>query len=211
MNIAIVIPARLNSTRLKEKMLIEFDGIPLIRLVFDKCRTMGYDCFVVTDSKKIAQHISRESVIMSNEAENGTARIASVLNKLEQYDIIVNVQGDMLDITVETLRPLLKRCMYHDVTTCYTLGCKPEDVKVIHQEGKAMWFTRSDIGYGDRHLGIYAYQRHILQSYDLFDDSYPQENLEQNRILAHYDINVVRVKYDGKEINTKKDINSGSL
>ena len=193
MNIAIVIPARLNSTRLKEKMLIEFDGIPLIRLVFDKCRTMGYDCFVVTDSKKIAQHISRESVIMSNEAENGTARIASVLNKLEQYDIIVNVQGDMLDITVETLRPLLKRCMYHDVTTCYTLGCKPEDVKVIHQEGKAMWFTRSDIGYGDRHLGIYAYQRHILQSYDLFDDSYPQENLEQNRILAHYDINVVRV------------------
>ncbi len=211
MNIAIVIPARLNSTRLKEKMLIEFDGIPLIRLVFDKCRTMGYDCFVVTDSKKIAQHISRESVIMSDEAENGTARIASVLNKLKQYDIIVNVQGDMLDITVETLRPLLKRCMYHDVTTCYTLGCKPEDVKVIHQEGKAMWFTRSDIGYGDRHLGIYAYQRHILQSYDLFDDSYPQENLEQNRILAHYDINVVRVKYDGKEINTKKDINSGSL
>ena len=171
MNIAIVIQARLNSTRLKEKMLIEFDGIPLIRLVFDKCRTMGYDCFVVTDSKKIAQHISRESVIMSDEAENGTARIASVLNKLEQYDIIVNVQGDMLDITVETLRPLLKRCMYHDVTTCYTLGCKPEDVKVIHQEGKAMWFTRSDIGYGDRHLGIYAYQRHILQSYDLFDDS----------------------------------------
>ena len=211
MNIAIVIPARLNSTRLKEKMLMMFDGIPLIRLVFDKCRTMGYDCFVVTDSKKIAQHISRESVIMSDEAENGTARIASVLNKLEQYDILVNVQGDMLDITVETLRPLLKRCMYHDVTTCYTLGCKPEDVKVIHQEGKAMWFTRSDIGYGDRHLGIYAYQRHILQSYDLFDDSYQQENLEQNRILAHYDINVVRVKYDGKEINTKKDINSGSL
>ena len=211
MNIAIVIPARLESTRLKHKMLMMFDGIPLIRLVFDKCRTMGYDCFVVTDSKKIAQHISRESVIMSDEAENGTARIASVLNKLEQYDIIINVQGDMLDITVETLRPLLKSCMHHDVTTCYTRGCEPGDVKVIHQEGKAMWFTRAPIGYGDRHLGIYAYQRHILQSYDLFDDSYPQENLEQNRILAHYDINVVRVKYDGKEINTKKDINSGSL
>ena len=211
MNIAIVIPARLESTRLKHKMLMMFDGEPLISIVFDKVYSMGYDTFVITDSDKIAKYIPDNNVIMSNEAENGTARIASVLNKLEQYDIIVNVQGDMLDITVETLRPLLKRCMYHDVTTCYTLGCKPEDVKVIHQEGKAMWFTRSDIGYGDRHLGIYAYQRHILQSYDLFDDSYPQENLEQNRILAHYDINVVRVKYDGKEINTKKDINSGSL
>ena len=146
MNIAIVIPARLESTRLKHKMLMMFDGEPLIRIVFDKVYSMGYDTFVITDSDKIAKYIPDNNVIMSNEAENGTARIASVLNKLEQYDIIVNVQGDMLDITVETLRPLLKRCMYHDVTTCYTLGCKPEDVKVIHQEGKAMWFTRSDIG-----------------------------------------------------------------
>ena len=31
MKIAIVIPARLKSTRLKEKMLIKFDGEPLIR------------------------------------------------------------------------------------------------------------------------------------------------------------------------------------
>ena len=35
MNIAIVIPARLESTRLKHKMLMMFDGEPLIRIVFD--------------------------------------------------------------------------------------------------------------------------------------------------------------------------------
>ena len=179
----------------------------LIRLVFDKCRTMGYDCFVVTDSKKIAQHISRESVIMSDEAENGTARIASVLNKLEQYDIIINVQGDMLDITVETLRPLLKSCMHHDVTTCYTRGCEPGDVKVIHQEGKAMWFTRAPIGYGDRHIGIYMYRPQALCAYDLLEDEYPEENLEQNRFLGLMDVKVCEVIYDGREINTKEDLN----
>ena len=117
----------------------------------------------------------------------------------------------MLDITNDTLEPILLNIPLHDITTCYTKGCKPNDVKVIHQEGKAMWFTRADIGYGDRHLGIYAYKTHILQSYDPFTDEYPQENLEQNRILGHYDINVVEVKYDGKEINTKEDINSGTL
>ena len=69
-----------------------------------------------------------------------------------------------------------------------------------------MWFTRSNIGYGDRHLGIYAYKSHILQSYDLFTDKYPQENLEQNRILGMCDVNVVKVKYDGKEINTEQDL-----
>jgi len=213
-NIAIVIPARLNSTRLKEKMLIEFDGEPLIRLVFDKCRLMGYDTYVVTDSKKIAQHITIGNVIMTDKAENGTARIASVMQSMEvllQYDIIVNVQGDMLNISNETLEPLIRECIHNDVTTCYTKGCKPDDVKVIHQEGKAMWFTRANIGYGDRHLGLYAYKPHILQSYDLFANKYPQENLEQNRILGHYDIRVVKTEYNGIEINTKEDINSRSL
>ena len=117
---------------------MEFDGEPLIRLVFDKCVTMGFDCFVITDSEKIAQHITRENVIMSHETENGTARIASVVDKLSKYDIIINVQGDMLDINIHTLRPLIDECIHNDVTTCYTEGCKPNDVKVIHQEGKAM-------------------------------------------------------------------------
>ena len=206
MKIAIVIPARLKSTRLKEKMLIKFDGEPLIRLVFDKCRMMGYDTYVVTDSTKIAQYITIESVIMTGDAENGTARIASVLDKLSKYDVIINVQGDMLDINVDTLRPLIKECVHNDITTCYTEGCKPNDVKVIHQEGKAMWFTRAPVGYGDRHLGIYAYKPHILQSYHLFNDKYPQECLEQNRILGHYDINVIKVKYNGTEINTENDL-----
>ena len=209
--IAIVIPARLNSSRLKEKMLIKFDGEPLIRLVFDKCRLMGYDTYVITDSEEIAKHITIGNAIMTGEAENGTARIASALDRLDKYDMIVNVQGDMLDITYKTLEPLLKDCIHNDVTTCYTKGCKPGDVKVIHQEGKAMWFTRADIGYGDRHLGLYAYRPSILRSYDLFNDEYPNESLEQNRILGHYNIQVVRTEYDGKEINTKEDINSGSM
>ena len=208
MNIAIVIPARLESTRLKHKMLMMFDGIPLIRLVFDKCRTMGYDCFVVTDSKKIAQHISRESVIMSDEAENGTARIRSVLKKLEGYDTIINIQGDMLDISYQTVKPFIDRAK-HDfsVYTGYTKGCEPSDVKVIHQAGKAMWFTRAPIGYGDRHIGIYMYRPQALCAYDLLEDEYPQENLEQNRFLGLMDVKVCEVIYDGREINTKEDLN----
>ena len=208
MNIAIVIPARLESTRLKHKMLMMFDGIPLIRLVFDKCRTMGYDCFVVTDSKKIAQHISRESVIMSDEAENGTARIRSVLKKLEGYDTIINIQGDMLDISYQTVKPFIDRAK-HDfsVYTGYTKGCEPSDVKVIHQAGKAMWFTRAPIGYGDRHIGIYMYRPQALCAYDLLQDEYPQENLEQNRFLGLMDVKVCEVIYDGREINTKEDLN----
>jgi len=213
MNIGVVIPARLKSTRLKEKMLIDIDGEPLIRYMFDRVRTMGYDTYVVTDSPKIAEHITRGHVIMSHETENGTARIASVLDKLEQYDIIINVQGDMVDIDAWHLRSVVNRCKqgFDYMLTAYTKGYEPDGVKCIHQEGKALWFTRKDIGYGDRHVGIYAYKPSLLRAYDLLHDSYPEENLEQNRVLGYYDIDVVKIEYNGKEINTKEDINSWSM
>ena len=75
-NIAVVIPARLNSTRLKHKMLIKFDDEPLIRLVFDKVRMMGFDTFVATDSKRIAKLIPNKWCIMTGKANNGTHRLS---------------------------------------------------------------------------------------------------------------------------------------
>ena len=207
MNVAIVIPARLNSTRLKEKMLIKFDDEPLIRIVFDKCRLMGYDTYVVTDSKKIAQHITIGNVIMTGEAENGTARIASVVDQLEKYDLIVNIQGDMLDITRDTIQPIIDNCHSGYITTAYKKGYVSNGVKIIHQNGYACWFTRSNIGYGDSHLGIYAYTPFLLKRYEEYKDKYPIENLEQNRLLGSpYKIRAVEVKYDGKEINTEQDL-----
>jgi 3-deoxy-manno-octulosonate cytidylyltransferase (CMP-KDO synthetase) len=213
MNIGIVIPARLKSTRLKEKMLIDIDGEPLIRYMFDRVRTMGYDTYVVTDSPKIAEYIPKGHVIMSHETENGTARIASVLDELEQYDVIINVQGDMVDIDAWHLRTIVNRCKqgFDYMLTAYTKGYEPDGVKCIHQEGKALWFTRNDIGYGDRHVGIYAYKPSLLRAYDLLHDSYPVENLEQNRVLGYYDIDVVKIEYNGKEINTKEDIDSWTM
>ena len=148
--------------------------------------------------------------IQTGKADNGTHRLSKrvVLDLVSSYDYILNIQGDMLDINIDTIKPIIKALNEKDVVclTAYTKGAKSDDVKVIHQNGKAMWFTRSDIGYGDRHLGIYAYKPYLLKAYRVMKDKYKSENLEQNRILSLYDINVVETTYDGIEVNTYNDI-----
>ena len=209
MNVCFVIPARLKSTRLDKKMLIDFDGKPLIKHVYDNIKDIGLDTYVATDSVQIGEHIPSQDVLYTKPAANGTARISQLdLN----YDYIINVQGDMIDINEETLYPIINKLRDGvQCLTAYTKGSKPDDVKVIHQNGKALWFTRSDIGYGDRHIGIYAYKKYVLNTYKYLLDWYPSENLEQNRILGHFKMDVVETIYNGKEINTQADIDSWSL
>jgi len=208
--ICFAIPARLDSTRVPRKMLMEFDGKPLIRHVFDEVSSWGYDTYVVTDSKEIAEVIPGSNVLATGRASNGTHRLSQID---WQYDYIINVQGDMLDIDFNTVEPLLKHIIYgidFDVATLYTKGAKSDDVKVIHTNGNAHWFTRSDIGYGDRHLGVYAYRDYVLDVYQDLSDAYPQEDLEQNR-LAVLDFHAIETTYNGTEINTETDINSRAM
>ena len=72
MSTVITIPARLNSSRLKEKMLLKFNGKPLIQNVFESVSKFRYDVFVLTDSNKIAKYIPNDNFILTGEAENGT-------------------------------------------------------------------------------------------------------------------------------------------
>ena len=50
MKTAILIPARLQSSRLTNKMLVELDGVPLIKRVYDACVQTDYDTYVVTSN-----------------------------------------------------------------------------------------------------------------------------------------------------------------
>lgn len=211
MSIVCCIPARLESSRIKEKMLLEVNGKPLIKHVFDSVETFGYDTVVLTDSSKIAKLIPSENVIMTGEAENGTARIASVLNKLD-YDNYLNIQGDMLGVTKDTIDPIINHLVapsQYGVITAYKKGYNPNGVKVIHSNGSASWFTRHDIGYGDHHLGIYMYKRIVLQQYRLLKGAdNNKEDLEQLRILRYFPMYVAEVPYNGNEINVLSDVKS---
>lgn len=211
MKTAILIPARLKSSRLTNKMLVELDGVPLIKRVYDACVQTDYDTYVITDSLEIAEIVP--SFIITGEARNGTERCAMAAKDLN-YGNYVNVQGDMPDITPAMINKVVKGLDDYDVTTLYTdmreeEQNKPSSVKMVRAGNNCLWFGRGMTGYGDWHLGIYGYRNHALSKYPHLDVYLEEtvENLEQLRWLKiGIGIGCFHTEFDGVEINTEQDV-----
>lgn len=217
---AILIPARYGSTRFPGKPLTMLAGKTMIQTVAEKCKDFGYDTFVLTDNKTIAQAAQASGVefyIDSTYYENGTERCAGAIQsrKFDNYDHFINVQGDMPDITQE----MVDKCMlslgtHYQVSTVYT--DMPEEkqndissVKMVRGGDNALWFGRGMTGYGDWHLGVYGYTKKALQSYNHMQVPKEEriEKLEQLRWLkSGWHIGCLSVYFNGVEINTPEDV-----
>ena len=213
MNTAIVIPARLASTRFPNKMLAELNGVPLIQHVFNRCKETELPTYVVTPDEEIVKVIGKENTILVGDAENGTARCALAADYVN-YEYFINVQGDMPDITSDIILKVNELLNEYDVVTPYTKMSDeqrndPNSVKIIHNGKTAKWFGRGITGYGDHHLGVYGYKNYLLNSYSALK-VYPEEEIERLEQLRWIQndvkIGVVEVEFNGIEINTKEDL-----
>ena len=215
MRTAVVIPARLESTRFPEKMLAKVTKEhSLIQRVHHWCCCFNAreDVYVATDSKKIASLFPGKAIMTSPDCVNGTARVAEAAKDLD-YDNFINVQGDMVDVP-HVFDMLIGRLLNYDVATVYThMNDKqrqdPNSVKLVHNLMTAQWFARGITGYGDWHLGIYAYKKSALMAYNHLTVYEPEmaESLEQLRWLQNgYQIGVVHTSDPSAEINTKEDL-----
>jgi len=215
MTTAILIPARLASTRFPNKMLADLNGIPLIKHVYEKCAATGLDTYVLTDSKLIASVVPKDAVVMTSvEHTNGTSRCMEAIGNPLEYDWYVNVQGDMPDITEDIIFAVRDELQYSDVSTAYTTmeeadRADPNVVKMIHSRDRAHWFLRAPLSYGDRHLGVYGYTRMSKSIYTVTKKFIEEdiENLEQLRWIQNgIKIGTVEVDFNGIEINTVQDL-----
>ncbi len=215
MTTAILIPARLASTRFPNKMLADLNGIPLIKHVYEKCAATGLDTYVLTDSKLIASVVPKDAVVMTSvEHTNGTSRCMEAIGNPLEYDWYVNVQGDMPDITEDIIFAVRDELQYSDVSTAYTTmeeadRADPNVVKMIHSRDRAHWFLRAPLSYGDRHLGVYGYTRMSKSIYTVTKKFIEEdiEKLEQLRWIQNgIKLGTVEVDFNGIEINTVQDL-----
>lgn len=231
MTAAVVIPARLGSTRFPAKVLASETGKPLVQHVVERarmCRKVR-EVIVAADDQKIVDALrpfETRVVLTSPSHQSGTDRIAEVARTLSD-DIIVNVQADEPEIESETIHGLIARLdkSTDDMATAATpfpAGADPDDanlVKVaIAPDGRALYFSRCPIPFHrdatsasvtayHLHLGIYAYRREFLMQFASWKPTPLEltEKLEQLRALEHgRSIYVLRVARATHGIDTPR-------
>lgn len=156
----IVLPARLESTRLPGKMLAMIGGQPLVRhavlRVLEAQRLAGVVMRVVvaTDSTVIAQAVDDLCPVQMTSADcrTGSDRVAeaAALQDWDRAEIVVNVQADMPFVDPEALAGFLQAAHAGgdwDVLTAQA------DLAVVRIQPYCQ-FEREQIA---SHIGLYAY------------------------------------------------------
>ena len=230
----IIIPARIGSTRLPNKPLIDLNGRSLIQRVYLNASKISLNVFVATDSKKIEQNLSEytSNIIMtSSDHISGTDRIYEAAKKLNIKDdsLIINLQGDEPFLPIDAVSQIIQT--YHSIEPdVITLSCSLDDVNDLNNpncvkvktniDNYALDFFRiSDEENLKRHIGLYGYSFKTLKKLINLDpsDREIEYKLEQLRFLdnnfsiyvSYYDRNIPHgIDTDLDVINARKILNN---
>ncbi len=231
MKILCVIPARYASTRLPGKPLADIAGKPMIQHVYERaCLASAPDeVLVATDHPEVEAAVKKfggRVVLTSSEHPTGTDRLAEVLAKRNDIDVVVNVQGDepmLAPEIIDALADAFRREPELHMATMKTRMAEeeydnPNAVKVVtDQNDYALYFSRSVLPYPRnktgqpvyKHVGVYAYRREFLLHYAALPPTPLEqtESLEQLRALENgYRIKVLTTEAKFIGVDTPEDL-----
>ena len=227
-DVAIIIPSRLGSVRLKNKALEMIGDKTMIKRVVNQMqKTVASNIYVATDSEKIAKEAEDNGVIpimTDPDLPSGTDRVYDAFMQLpnrDQIKYVINVQGDMPFIEESVVNEVineLKRSNAEIVTpvakVSIELARSESNVKaVVGKNGKALYFSRSLIPHGGEeflyHIGVYGFRADALQEFVGLprSDLEKTENLEQLRALQNgLDLKICFVTDVPISVDTREDL-----
>ena len=208
MNNLIIIPARLESTRLPNKPLADIKGLPMVIHVLNKgLESSCGDVIVATSNIEIYDVVRSygEKAIMTNpDHPSGSDRIFEALNIFDpdkQYKNIVNLQGDLPTIDPYLIKLTFQLIENNQDADISTLGGSINDedelanpnvvkayVEKVDQTLYAKDFVRSPKGYNKEklfhHLGVYGYKRRSLEKFIKTKQSKREQDLKLEQLRA---------------------------
>lgn len=205
--VKIIIPARLKSTRLPEKLLLKAGGKSVLQHTWEKAKIAYDNSYTITDviiatsDKEIREEaLSFGAEVNYHPGENyisGTDRALECTKDIP----IINLQGDYPLMDPGVLVDIAKRVGENplEIQTCFysidskhsTIWKNPEYVKVTEKDRAiAGWFSRNPIPYNSKiykiHVGIYGIglgARSLV--YFSRTKALNEENLEQLNWFKH--------------------------
>ncbi len=144
-------PARLASTRLPNKVLLDLGGKSVAQRVYEQAlKAKKIDAvYIATDSDEVQQHCKTftQNVIMTDSThESGTDRIAQVVEKLKA-DIVINVQGDEPFIEPQLIDDLIEALDTKSLTvkelSSFLFGCVVKN-RLIDSDIQSILYLEDD-------------------------------------------------------------------
>jgi len=205
----VIIPARMQASRLPGKPLADIGGMPMILHVWHRAREADIgDVVIATDSPAVAEVVRAaggHAQMTREDHPSGSDRIHEAIGALDpdgRYDVVVNVQGDLPSIAPHAIRAVFDTLDMPEVSlgTLVTPIEREEErtassvVKMVGTEFRpgrfrCLYFSRATAPWGDgvlwHHIGLYAWRRAALARFVALPPSVleQREKLEQLRAL----------------------------
>ena len=225
-----MIPARLGSTRLPQKVLLKDSGKFLMQHTWEQAQKArcAERVIIATDSEDVfeaARSFNAEVLMTDSSHTCGTERVAEVARKFPQFQTIINLQADEPEIEPELLDTIAEEVEKgEEIVTAAAVVVDPAvltdpaTVKVVCDNNSyALYFSRSEIPYERYyyeetvflcHIGIYGFRREALLKFVKLERGKLErvEGLEQLRALENgMRIKVARAPRYRRSIDTEED------
>ena len=228
----LVIPARLDSTRLPKKLLIEIEGKSIIERTYNqalKALRNKDKVIIATDSiiiKKHCENFGARTLLTSRDCLTGTDRVAEVSEKISASQYI-NLQGDEPIFPSDQLEIFIRNVI-QDKTKVYTAITSIKDEKdyrnysipkmVFSNSKRLLYSSRAPIPSNKKDLFQKAYKHICVYAFNkehLFDFKNQKvktnfeliEDLEINRFLElDLSVRCIELNNGGKAVDTQYDL-----
>ncbi len=161
MSYTVIIPARYQSTRLPEKVLLDLNGKPMLQHVWERAQQCAAARVVIATDHQLVEAACKdfgaEVFMTSEDHSSGTDRLQEVTNLLGLADdeIVVNVQGDEPLIPPAVIDQVARNLAANAAAGIATLAeaitdaavlDDPNAVKLVTADnGMALYFSRAAI------------------------------------------------------------------
>ena len=176
----IVIPARLDSSRLPKKVLLDLKGKTVLQRVYEQCLKVKNidEVYIATDSfeiKEVCKTFTNQVIITKSTHQSGTDRIGEAISSID-CDIVINVQGDEPFIEPSLIEALVNSFSNSDISMSSAMS-KINNVKdlqnsnvvkvVVDRQNNALFFSRSMLPF-PRDVKEISFSNEVLEKYQFF-------------------------------------------